>query len=166
MKSNANLVWDFNKVFNRAQLNELEDLGSKPEMDKLKSQLALIYEEAQELEDGILESDWEAMKDAVADLLVVTYGMAYVMNIDADKALQRVNEANMSKLCTSQDEVVATTGFYAQLGVEISVQTVGKSLFAIKSTRDQEGEDGKFYPQGKFLKNVNWKEPDLFGIEK
>jgi hypothetical protein len=31
----------------------------------------------------------------------------------------------------------------------------------IKSSKDQEGKDGKFYPAHKFLKSINWHEPKL-----
>jgi len=132
----------------------------------LNSQIDLIDEELQEIKDAIKDGDWEALKDGVMDLLVVTYGLGYVMNIDCDKGLQRVNSANMSKLCGCQAEVVATTGHYNSMGVECSVQLVGEDLWAIKSTKDQEGLDDKFYPKGKFLKNINWAEPDLSFIEK
>lgn len=166
MKSNAQLVWEFNKVFQRKQLEALEAFNEGSELENLGSQIELMDEELQEIKDAIKDGDWEALKDGVIDLLVVTYGLGYVMNIDCDKGLQEVNRANMSKLCKSQGEVVATTGYYNSIGVECSVQLVGESLWVVKSTKDQKDMNDKFYPKGKFLKNVNWSEPDLFGIEK
>lgn len=166
VKTNFGLVYDFNKVFQRSQLEALEVFNEGSEREKLDSQIELMDEELQEIKDAIEEGDWEALKDGVIDLLVVTYGLGYVMNIDCDKGLQEVNRANMSKLCSSQQEVVATTGYYNSIGVECSVQLVDENLWVVKSTKDQKDMNDKFYPKGKFLKNVNWSEPDLFGIEK
>tara|TARA_R100001594_G_scaffold53735_1_gene87288 strand:+ start:21272 stop:21775 length:504 start_codon:yes stop_codon:yes gene_type:complete len=164
-KSNFQLVNKFNQLFQREKLDELADLKSKEEQDKLRLQLKLIEEEVDELQTAILEGDWEGMKDAVADILVVTYGMGYVMNIDCDKALQEVNRANMSKICNTEAEVNGTVLKYNELGLECSVVKVGDSLWAVKSAKDQSDSKGNFFPKGKFLKNINWQEPDLGFIE-
>lgn len=162
--TNAKLVWDFNETFQRKQL---EPLGSLlEEKAKLKSQLALIKEEVQELEDAIEAGDWVEMKDAVADILVVTYGMGYVMSIDCDKAVQEVNRSNMSKICQNIDELVQTQTHYAELGVDSTHDEIGGTgTYIIKSARDQHDELSNFFPQGKFLKNVNWTSPNLDFIE-
>ena len=166
IKTNAQLVNKFNEIFQRSKLNALDTFNEGKELDKLNNQIHLIDEEIQEIKDAITEGDWEGLKDGIMDLLVVTYGLGYVTDIDCDKGLREVNRANMSKLCGSQDEVVATTGHYSKLGVESETHLVGDSLWAIKSTKDQTDVEGNFFPEGKFLKNVNWSEPDLFGIER
>lgn len=125
----------------------------------IRKQLHLIQEEVTELVEGVESSDVSEMRDAVADILVVTYGMAHIMGIDADKDMAAVQASNMSKLCTTEDEVAATMVYYTET-IGIEVYPAGElSKIAIKSLKDQKGNDGKFYPQGKFLKNTNWHEP-------
>ena len=165
-ESNALLVNKFNEIFQRSKLDVLATFNEGDELDKLNGQIHLIDEEIQEIKDAITDGDWEGLKDGIMDLLVVTYGLGYVTDIDCDKGLREVNRANMSKLCSTQDEVVATTGHYGTLGVECAVQSVGNSLWAIKSTKDQTDTEGNFFPEGKFLKNVNWSTPDLSFIER
>ena len=165
-ETNAKLVWDFNETFQRKQLEPLASLLDKGEKAKLKSQLALIKEEVQELEDAIEAGDWVEMKDAVADILVVTYGMGYVMSIDCDKAVQEVNRSNMSKICQNIGEVSETQIYYAESRVDTTHSQIGETgTYIVKSARDQHDELSNFFPEGKFLKNVNWTVPNLDFIE-
>jgi len=134
---------------------------NKPNWEHIRKQLHLIQEETVELTEGVETKDWQEMRDAVSDILVVTYGMAHIMGIDADADMAAVHDSNMSKLCTTSDEVTETLGFYED---EIGIQVYAEGHFpevAIKSSQDQTGTDGKFYPKGKFLKNTNWHEPRL-----
>ena len=166
MNERFNEIYKFNETFQRSKLEPLAEFNRGKELEKLNGQIHLIDEELQEIKDAIKDGDWEALKDGVMDLLVVGVGLGYVADIDCDKGLREVNRANMSKLCSTQDEVVATTGHYGTLGVECAVQSVGNSLWAIKSTKDQTDTEGNFFPEGKFLKNVNWSTPDLSFIER
>lgn len=166
-KTNYELVRDFNKVFQREKLNPLADFTDLKEVAKATQQLQLIEEELEELREAIINNDWDGCKDAVADLLVVTYGMGYIMDINADKAVQEVNRANMTKVCITKDQVKRTVDKYNKEGVECSVlksSTDDGDVWLVKSSKDQEDSKGKFYPKGKFLKNVDWEEPNLWLI--
>lgn len=166
-ESNAMLVNKFNSIFQRSKLDALATFNEGKELDKLNGQIHLIDEEIQEIKDAIKDGDWEGLKDGIMDLLVVTYGLGYVTDIDCDKGLREVNRANMSKICNNQAEVVATTGYYASIGVDSTAFATEDGIgYLVKSNKDQTDKDGSFFPSGKFLKNVNWSEPDLFGIEK
>jgi predicted HAD superfamily Cof-like phosphohydrolase len=129
-----------------------------PNWEAIKKQLHLIQEETAELSEGVENQDLKEMRDAISDILVVTYGMAHIVGIDADSDMAAVHLSNMSKLCISEEEIVTTTNFYADLGVKTYAEGVLPKV-AIKSAEDQTGNDGKFYPKGKFLKNTNWHEP-------
>ncbi|MGH1461210.1 MAG: nucleoside triphosphate pyrophosphohydrolase family protein [Neptuniibacter sp.] len=134
---------------------------NNPNWEKIQKQLHLIQEETAELSEGVDTKNWQEMRDAVSDILVVTYGMAHIMGIDVDADMAAVQDSNMSKLCTTPEEVETTLGFYEQ---EVGIQVYAEGHFpevAIKSSQDQTGTDEKFYPKGKFLKNTNWHEPRL-----
>ncbi|WP_415888340.1 nucleoside triphosphate pyrophosphohydrolase family protein [Neptuniibacter sp. SY11_33] len=154
--SNFTDVSYLNTVFGNEQGN-LEN----PNWEKAGKQLHLIKEELAELVEGLENKDTSEIRDAVADILVVTYGMAHIMGIDADKDMAAVQASNLSKLCKTQDEVDQTLAFY-QNEKQLDVYVGGELPEAyIKSSKDQEGSDGKFYPAHKFLKSVNWHEPKL-----
>ncbi len=154
--SNFTDVSFLNTVFG----NEKGDLTS-PNWEKAGKQLHLIQEELAELVEGIDKKDISEVRDAVADILVVTYGMAHIMGIDADKDMAAVQDSNLSKLCKTEQEIEDTLAFY-QKEKGLDVYAGGELPEAyIKSSKDQEGSDGKFYPAHKFLKNTNWHEPVL-----
>lgn len=154
--SNFTDVSFLNTVFG----NEKGDLTS-PNWEKAGKQLHLIQEELAELVEGIDKKDISEVRDAVADILVVTYGMAHIMGIDADKDMAAVQDSNLSKLCKTEQEIEDTLAFY-QKEKALDVYAGGELPEAyVKSSKDQEGSDGKFYPAHKFLKNTNWHEPVL-----
>lgn len=160
--SNFKDVFALNSVFKIAQTTKDEQ-----NFDELKSQLALIDEEFEELKEAIANEDWEQVKDAVGDILVVTYGMGYRANFDCDKLMQSISASNFSKLCRNQEEIDATVAYYDSIGVETFVEETvlnDETVWAIKSAKEQTyTEDGKVksIKKGKFLKNINWFEPDL-----
>nr|WP_315984038.1 nucleoside triphosphate pyrophosphohydrolase family protein [Aliamphritea spongicola] len=54
------------------------------------------------------------VRDAIADVLVTTYGMAHVLGIDADQDMATVQASNLSKLCKTQEEVEQTLAYYSE----------------------------------------------------
>lgn len=154
--SNFTDVSYLNTVFGNLQGDQQD-----PDWQKAGKQLHLIQEELAELVEGIDNHDIGEIRDAIADVLVTTYGMAHILGIDADKDMAAVQASNLSKLCKTEDEVQQTLNFYRnEKGLE--VYTGGELPEAyIKSAEDQTGSDGKFYPAHKFLKSINWHEPKL-----
>jgi predicted HAD superfamily Cof-like phosphohydrolase len=154
--SNFTDVSYLNTVFG----NEKGDMQN-PNWEKSAKQLHLIQEELAELVEGIENKDMPEIRDAVADILVVTYGMAHIMGIDADKDMAAVQASNLSKLCKTQAEIDKTLAFYRnEKGLDVYAGGELPEAY-VKSTKDQTGSDGKFYPAHKFLKNTNWHEPVL-----
>lgn len=134
---------------------------SSPEWQKAAKQLQLIQEEMAELVEGIETKNTAEVRDAIADVLVTTYGMAHILGIDADADMAAVQASNMSKLCKTETEIEATLAFYRdEKGLDVYA---GGELPQgwVKSSKDQTGSDNKFYPANKFLKNTNWFEPEL-----
>lgn len=154
--SNFTDVSFLNTVFG----NQQGDL-SNPDWQKAAKQLHLIQEEMAELVEGIDTKNIAEVRDAIADVLVTTYGMAHILGIDADADMAAVQESNLSKLCKTEQEIENTLAFYQQ-EKGLDVYSGGELPEAyVKSAKDQTGTDGKFYPAHKFLKNTNWHEPKL-----
>jgi len=159
--SNFKNVVELNKAFSRPTTNKEEF-----DIDKLMNQFSLIKEEVDELTEALETRDWEEVKDAIGDILVVTYGMAYVADINADKLMDNISDSNMSKFC-NQAEMIETCNYYGHIGVEVVAhETIinGVLKYAVKSRCNQtytlDGVD-KTIKEGKLLKNINWIEPDL-----
>jgi len=136
------------------------DLDS-PDWQKAAKQLHLIQEEMAELVEGIETKNVAEVRDAIADVLVTTYGMAHILGIDADADMSAVQASNMSKLCKTEAEIETTLAFYRdEKGLDVYAGGDLPEAW-VKSSKDQTGSDGKFYPANKFLKNTNWFEPKL-----
>jgi hypothetical protein len=162
-KTNFENVAELNRVFNMS-VTEAKDIN----WDVLEHQFNVIREEFEELRDkGLGAKNWKEVKDGIGDILVVAYGMAYRCNLDADLLMDNISDSNFSKLCKNADEVTATVKYYDSIGVVTRVEETtlnGVRVWAIKSAKDQhyvEGGEDKFAKDGKFLKCVNWHEPDL-----
>lgn len=151
MKSNYEMVRHLNSVF-----------GNTPPATQadVEKQLRLINEEVKELSEGIAKKDIEEIRDAISDILVVTYGMGHILDLPVDEDMLAVQTANLSKLCTTPEECSATVKKYADLGIEVYSEGEYPEV-CIKSLKDQTGSDGAFYPKNKFLKCVNWHVPEF-----
>lgn len=107
---------EFRRKF--GQSNFHPETGMRPEaIPKLKMQLGLIEEEGNEFKEAIL--DWvespsreakiHALKE-LADLVYVCYQMAAFLNVDLEKALDRVHASNMSKLDDNGEPIYSESG--------------------------------------------------------
>ena len=152
--SNFTDVCELNHLIGNTQGNP-----TSPDWDALASQLELIQEEFQELVDAIKEHNFTEVRDAIADVLVTTYGLAYRAGVNADADMDEVHQSNMSKFCSDRFEAIQTAHKYEKLGVQCSYRTPASGITAVVSAADQTSFDGKNYPAGKLLKSVNFKEP-------
>ena len=84
---------------------------------------------------------------------------AAIMSIDIDEVMDRVQSANLSKVCSTMDIAKQTKAHYHSIGVSSYIRDMPDGSFAVFSSEDQE-VNGKHYPSGKLLKSVNWFEPD------
>lgn len=132
-----------------------------------EKQLKLIQEEMSELVEGVENKNIQEVRDAIADVLVTTYGMAHRMGIDADADMVVVDASNMSKFDTSYCDALQSQTKYTDMGVEteifpttVEIDGREQDLYIIKSSREQLF-NGKTIPKGKFLKSDNFFEPDL-----
>lgn len=121
--------------------------------EKFIAQLKLIEEEFNELRDAESISD---VRDAIADMLVTTYGMAHVLRLDADKDMEIVCDSNISKFCKDEEEARMTQQKYDLDGLSTFIR-----MPAVISSKDQYNKYGKYFPKGKILKSIYFKEPQF-----
>lgn len=75
-------------------------IGDRPRLIDAKDRLRrarLIVSEVGEFLDAADQNDMVEMIDALADILVVTYGAAIEMGVDLEPILREVHRSNMSK---------------------------------------------------------------------
>ena len=158
------IMTNFEKVvdFNR-QFGVLKDdtLNAKTEIIKenpgeVEACLKLIREEVRELEDAVKDNDFVETVDALTDILYVVYGMGARIGVDMDKALSLVHDNNMSKLCDTEEEAIASVKYY-----EINKEKYKYEFPAYKLAPD--GKHFVVYNKSppKVLKSIKWKPVDL-----
>lgn len=111
-------------------------------------------------------ADLSALGAELKSLLVWTYMLAIRMGYPADEDFTEVVRSNMTKFDTNVDEAMLTSDKYKALGVDTyivpAVYNLGDVSFNVivtKSSKDQVGNDGKEYPEDKWLKSINFQEP-------
>jgi predicted HAD superfamily Cof-like phosphohydrolase len=93
VKTNAEMVAEFHRAFGVPSL----DRPGFPD-GRVSLRINLITEEFVELLLAIGQRDIVEVADALADLLVVTYGTALEFGIPIDEVFEEVHDSNMSKL--------------------------------------------------------------------
>jgi hypothetical protein len=152
------LINNFQKV---VQLNEV--FGKEPvgwKWDTLCTQVNLIAEEFSELDTAFRSKDKKEILDGAGDILVVTYGLLHLIGVNADAVMEEISQSNFSKLIKGPEEAQATLDHYRELGVKVKLAGMFPKAY-VKVSKDSTDINGKYYPVGKFLKNVNWKSPDM-----
>lgn len=158
MKTNYDRVTEFNECMGLCEPNRPPGTTSKAQRllrnSLIKEEAIIERAEAQEAEDLV------KIMDAHGDSLVVMYGEANDYKFDSDIILAIVNHANMSKVCTTEDEARDSVIAYGKgthpdkPGVKIEthweVVTVnGKDRFAVHDSKT-----------GKGLKSINFQPPE------
>jgi len=113
-RTNFGKVCEFNRCaeVDRCQLTSASVFTEK--RDLIKQRMELIREEVRELECAVSENDMVEVRDALADILYVVYGMQDAMGIDGDSDFDVVHESNMSKFCNTLEEANATVSSYQE----------------------------------------------------
>lgn len=82
----------------RVMEQEVKTLPAMPDDKIIKLRNALIEEEYDELQEGILNKDLVAIADALTDILYVVYGAGHAYGVDLDACFSEVHRSNMTKL--------------------------------------------------------------------
>lgn len=110
--------------------------------------------------------DMVALMDAQGDLTTVNDGVAHVAGFNGNDCYDLVHTSNMSKFLAREEDKVKALTYYYELGFRPDdlVLTGDYPYRAIKVKHDVTVQ-GKFYPEGKFLKNmVTFTEPDFTSL--
>ena len=131
----------------------------------------------------VIMEEVEEAADALADTIVTCLGLyldtqdsckktemiymaqnsiraAALLGFDINKVMDKVQAANMSKVCPSMDVAKQTKKYYHSIGVEAYIRDMPNGSFAVFSSEDQKGSNGKNFPAHKLLKSIEWFEPD------
>ena len=76
-----------------------------PDADQFNMYLKLIEEEAEELNQAIINADRVEMLDALIDMIVVTIGAIHSMGSDAEGAWKEVMRTNFDKIDSETGKV-------------------------------------------------------------
>ena len=111
-KTNFEKVSNFNEVAGVATLDNITPEVVENNKELVNQMYSLIDEETKELREAIDNNDVVEIRDALADILYVTYGMGYRLGIKMDEDFDIVHSSNMSKFCTSEKEAQETVESY------------------------------------------------------
>lgn len=151
-KTNFQKIIEFHKAFGLEYYKKhQEKCFDNTKLIKLR--LDLIQEELNELKEAIEKKDFTEVRDAIGDILYVTYGAAASFGINADKDYNIIHKSNMTKLCKTEKEALETIESYKKKFVE------GTSPYDTPAYK--KSEDGVYYivfnkSSGKILKSINY----------
>lgn len=133
-----------------------------------------IYNDVKLLIDDIIslienKASISELKKAIEELDLYINALCKHYNINLTEMIEQITLSNMSKLCKDKEEEEATLNKYRSEGVEVYakpsplLQENGNPYLVVYSSKEQT-VNGKVYRADKFLKCVNWFEPDLTKI--
>lgn len=145
--TNYELICEMQKAFGKRPANDLT-------CDDVNLQRDLIQEEWEELQIAIQEGYLPEIRKELCDLLVVAYGLGYLLGFDVDKDFKAVHENNMSKLHKSYSDAKVTSYYYLERDIPTYVeQVLDFKYFVVKRTRDD-----------KVMKPINYKKLDMKNV--
>ena len=109
----------------------------------------------------------DVLIETMTDFSIILNSYCVASNIDLNAVIEEVVKSNFTKLCKTQQQLDDTVKFYSDLGVETYVresmipQEDGTIQYIVFSSKEQEDVNKKMYRANKFLKCIDWKEPDL-----
>lgn len=146
-----------------AEINYLVGNIPDPCSEVAEAQKKIIECEWEEFIESVANKDFTQLRDDVGDMLFTVYGMAARMGYPADLDFKAICESQFSKFDKTAEDQALTCAKYKSIGVEthyeVETRGDGSHVYVTYSSKDQTGSDKKFYPAGKWLKSVNFKEP-------
>lgn len=152
-QTNFDKIKEFHSAFG-LQLSEAHDHSVLDNEKLLKLRVDLIAEEFKELQDAIHQKDFTEVRDAIGDILYVTYGAAASFGINADNDYDIIHQSNMTKLCKTEPEAIDTVNWYKEQ------YDLGKTSY---DTPDYRKSDDNIHwvvfnkSSGKILKSIHYK---------
>lgn len=149
--TNFEKVKQFSKTFGVPMYKEPQINITKTNQELVKLRKDLIVEECKELVEAIENHDFTEIVDALSDILYVVYGAGASFGVNLDKAFDIVHKSNMSKVCKTEAEAIATVAWYKKNEIHI-----------YDSPEYKLSDDKKYWivfnkSTGKILKSINYK---------
>lgn len=159
--TNFEKVIEFSKTFDVV-------LHDKPRLDIFQTdpktvdlRMKLIEEEVDELKDAVSKGDMKETIDALSDILYVVYGAGASFGVDLDTCFDLVHQSNMSKVCKSEEEAIATVEWYRSNAENFNKKNPAQAPVC----PDYKVVNGKYVVHnattGKVLKSVNYNKVDF-----
>jgi predicted HAD superfamily Cof-like phosphohydrolase len=173
-KTNFERVSDMNVAFGNPNGNPLSI-----SLDRVRSQTRNILDEfceiqlalgaSQEAVDAIRvaakgisypnDVDLDGVRDGLCDVHVFAYGAHHLMGLDADRDMDGVVSAVMTRFIKDEADKQATIAKHAAKGVTEVYFEGDFPTMVMKSAVDQPDA-----PKGKFLKSASYCEPDFYPV--
>lgn len=170
-KSNFERVCDMNVAFGNPRGNPLN-----MDLDRVRSQCRNLLDEFCEIQLALGASheavqavrsaasaisypgqvDIDGVRDGLCDIHVFAYGAHHLMGVDADRDMQTVVNAVMTRFIKDEADKQATIAKHAAKGVTEVYFEGDFPTMVMKSAVDQPDA-----PKGKFLKSASYCEPDF-----
>lgn len=161
-------LWDFDKMMIPGQVYYPSET-----LEMAVNALSNIGGAFRAVSTGDLGIDKGQMLQACFQLVTFVKLFSSICNIPLRQDHESVSVSNMSKFDTDMEAAQLTVAKYTALGIDVEIrETVYDDVayFVVVSAKDQEAEmfdsDGESngirqFPKGKFLKSVNYKEPEF-----
>lgn len=146
-------------------INEMAGNHLAQTIDEMVAQLGLIKAELlKELEPGVHERNLFEIRDGIADVVFTAFGLASRGGIDAHSDYVHPILSNVCKFDTTIEDAELTKQKYLALEVETIYVEYSLTLasgnvvnfYVTKVAGNQAGNDGRHYPEGKWLKSHKW----------
>jgi len=140
------------------KVKEFHSLMDAPVLDypyipqnRQELRISLIQEELNELKEAITDNNLVEVLDALCDLQYVLSGCILEFGLQKvfDNAFEAVHNSNMSKACTTEEELARTIKKYTLEGIPVDFLINDGKYIVIRAS------------DKKVLKNINYKPVDL-----
>ncbi|BDH16675.1 MAG: hypothetical protein [Bacteriophage sp.] len=141
--------------------------GYKPNNNWADLGKHLTYQLQETIEQVVAfnERNQEDYRDASSDVRVLLDAQQASVTWDLESDFNEVVSKLYTRFDATEEDALATQAKYAALGVETLIaQDPDTGRYVNKVAKSTRGQDGEYYPEGKFLKSVNFKLPE-FALE-
>lgn len=127
----------------------------------IKHQYDIILSEFQELTLGVLQGDWDEIRDGLNDVRFTVDGMAHRLGINVPADYAALHASQLSKFDLTHEDALKTRQKYEAKNVKtrIAERTYDNVQYFVTLVDGDQVMDGRPVRDGKFLKSFRFQEP-------
>lgn len=144
-------IIDFKKI-DRPSFEVVNDENFKNALSLLQT-INIMMEK---LESSVVNKQYEDVVICLSGIAFTSYKMCAVLGTDMDEAFTIVHDNNMSKLCSTEEDAIATVSYYITNKNKLGYDSPAYRLAPDNTHWIVFNESTK-----KILKSIKWKEVDL-----